>query len=82
MDFEKISASIRIHFCPECKASFGCEVDEDGDCDCEGYKYNWSRPWCPNCVEQKNLERCTCEFRYGSVQTHYSYCASYKNVEE
>lgn len=57
-DFEKISASLRMHFCPECKASFGCILDDDGDCACEGKEFDWRKPWCPNCVEKEECTSC------------------------
>jgi hypothetical protein len=58
MDFEDIARSVRIHFCPQCKASFGCVADEDGDCDCEGAEFDWKRPWCPPCVQKEQCTAC------------------------
>lgn len=62
-DFEKIAADLRMHFCPLCKASFGCEFDEDGDCDCIGQEYcdDWRKPHCPHCHSlRKSEEKCNC----------------------
>lgn len=61
-DFEKIAASIRVHFCPLCNASFGCEVD-DNDCFCIGQEYcdDWRKPHCPACyATRKEEEKCNC----------------------
>lgn len=71
-DFQKISADLRIHFCPECKASFGCILDEDGDCDCEGAEHNWQKPWCPNCVERRENENCTCLGKRADGSGHHN----------
>lgn len=69
-DFERISASLHIHFCPQCKASFGCE-QEDGSCECKGKEFNWKKPWCPNCVEK---EECTCCPRFNCRCERCSSC--------
>jgi len=58
MDFDDIASSVRIHFCPECEASFGCVTDEDGDCDCEGAEFNARKPWCPPCVAKEQCVAC------------------------
>lgn len=80
-DFEKIASSLRMHFCPVCKASFGCEVDEDQDCDCIGEKYaaDWRKPWCPNCHEQRAEEdKCRClTGRMTSGRFHNPECRQY-----
>ncbi len=64
MDFDDIAASVRVHFCPQCKSSFGC-VTEDGGCGCEGLEMG-PRPWCPPCVARETCcacprWNCTCE---------------------
>jgi|SRR5271166_790102 len=62
-DFEKIAAEVRVHFCPLCKASFGCEADEDGDCYCIGQEYceDYRKPHCPACYgTRKEEEKCNC----------------------
>ncbi len=62
-DFERIASDVRVHFCPLCKASFGCETDSDGDCYCIGQEYceDWRKPHCPHCYSQrKEEEKCDC----------------------
>lgn len=83
MDFDKIAADVRIHFCPECKASFGCETDEDGDCCCIGCNYNWSKPWCPICVERKEDENCNCLGKRADGSGHHNQmCPAYVEPPE
>jgi hypothetical protein len=84
-DFEKIAADLRMHFCPICKASFGCEFDEDGDCDCVGQEYadDWRKPWCPHCFELRKDElKCTCACRWSGGWCHFKDCPKYDPDQE
>ena len=84
-DFEKIAADLRMHFCPLCKSSFGCEHDEDGDCDCVGQEYaaDWRKPWCPNCYDQRKAElQCTCNCKWSGGWCHSKDCARYDPDQE
>ena|SRR5271163_2356551 len=78
-DFEKIAAEVRLHFCPLCSASFGCEF-EDGDCNCVGQEYSddYRKPWCPHCFDLRKAElKCTCNCRWSGGWCHSQTCPKY-----
>jgi hypothetical protein len=83
-DFEKIAADLRMHFCPLCKASFGCE-HEEGECDCIGQEYadDWRKPWCPHCYDLKKQEAiCNCNCRWTGGWCHSQDCPKYDEDQQ